>query len=280
MGERSLRRLPTLGANSVVIKRQTTPMAQPRTWLGDLLAHKPGMLLRVAAVRPRKPGARHVRKRGGPKRRVWRKIHLGIDEETLELRAAEFTTSDIGDAPMPPELPDQIPREQEIASVTADGAFDTRGATAFGHSLEPVAFVPSLPTRRNAKLWKPDTAGAIARDEILRTSKRLGRTIRRRWSAYHRRSRSESKMHRVKLPGQRLSARQFDRQVAEFQVHVAVLTGFTAPGIPSRKPWDESVEDRGPLAIRRFWQQSRPIRLGSERLTRKVGQWPVNRSSP
>lgn len=36
----------------------------------------------------------------------------------------------------------------------------------------------------------------------------------------------------VKRLGQRLSARDFDRQVAEFQVRVAVLNGFTALGIP------------------------------------------------
>ena len=39
-------------------------------------------------------------------------------------------------------------------------------------------------------------------------------------------------MHCVKLLGQRLSARQLDRQVAEFQVRVAVLNGYTALGIP------------------------------------------------
>jgi hypothetical protein len=32
-----------------------------------------------------------------------------MDEVPLENRAAEFTTSDIGDAPMLPELLDQIP---------------------------------------------------------------------------------------------------------------------------------------------------------------------------
>ena len=37
----------------------------------------------------------------------------------------------------------------------------------------------------------------------------------------------------VKLLGQRLMARDFDRQVAEFQVRVAVLNGFTALGIPA-----------------------------------------------
>jgi hypothetical protein len=32
----------------------------------------------------------------------------------------------VGDAPMLPELLNQIPLDQEIASVTADGAYDTR----------------------------------------------------------------------------------------------------------------------------------------------------------
>jgi len=39
-------------------------------------------------------------------------------------------------------------------------------------------------------------------------------------------------MHCVKLLGQRLSAKDFDRQVAEFQIRVAVLNGFTALGTP------------------------------------------------
>ena len=36
----------------------------------------------------------------------------------------------------------------------------------------------------------------------------------------------------VKPLGQRLMANDFDRQVAEFQIPVAVLNGFTALGIP------------------------------------------------
>ncbi|MCF7698617.1 hypothetical protein GLR48_04680 [Loktanella sp. M215] len=34
------------------------------------------------------------------------------------------------------------------------------------------------------------------------------------------------------LPGQRLMARDFNRQVAEIQVRVAILNGYTAVGIP------------------------------------------------
>ena len=44
----------------------------------------------------------------------------------MEIRAVEFTTNDVGDAPILPELLNQIPPDQEIACVTADGAYDTR----------------------------------------------------------------------------------------------------------------------------------------------------------
>jgi len=39
-------------------------------------------------------------------------------------------------------------------------------------------------------------------------------------------------MHSVKRLGQRLMARDFDRQVAELQVRIAVLNGYTALGTP------------------------------------------------
>jgi transposase len=48
MGERSLRRLLLLGANSVIIKRHVHKEAQPGTWLAGLMARKPPMLVRVA----------------------------------------------------------------------------------------------------------------------------------------------------------------------------------------------------------------------------------------
>ena len=163
---------------------------------------------------------------------MWRKIHIGIDEKTLETRAAAFTTSDVGDAPMLPELLAQIPADQDIASVTADGAYDTRKCH---DAIADRGAAAIIPPRKNAKPWKTVTAGAVARNEALRASKYLGRALWRQWSGYHRRSRVETKMHCVKLLGQRLMARDFDRQVAEFQIRVAVLNGFTTLGIPVTK---------------------------------------------
>jgi transposase len=48
MGERSLRRLLIIGANSVIIKRHVHATAKPGTWLGGMLTRKPPMLVRVA----------------------------------------------------------------------------------------------------------------------------------------------------------------------------------------------------------------------------------------
>lgn len=39
-------------------------------------------------------------------------------------------------------------------------------------------------------------------------------------------------MHCVKLIGQRLMARDFDRQVAGGQIRIAIMNGYTALGIP------------------------------------------------
>ena len=90
---------------------------------------------------------------------------------------------------MLPDLPGRIPPGQEIASVTADGAFDTRKCHGAIAARGAAAIIPP---RKNAKPRTPDTPGAIARNEILRRSQRVGRTIWRRWSGYHRQSRAES----------------------------------------------------------------------------------------
>jgi hypothetical protein len=211
---------------STLCRRQKTlPVAIPyRGSAGPL-----HLLIDSTGIKAEGEGEWNARKHGGPKRRLWRKIHIGIDEETLEIRAVEVTSSSIGDAPMLPDLLNQIPPDEEIGSVTGDGAYDTRKchnaiAARNAHAV--------IPPRKNAKLWKPDTPGARARNEAVRASKYLGRALWRQVTGYHRRSRVETKLHCVKLLGQRLSARDFDRQVAEIQIRAAILNGFTALGIP------------------------------------------------
>ena len=145
------------------------------------------LLIDSTGIKAEGEGEWNARKHGGLKRRLWRKIHIGIDEETFEIRAIEATSSSIGDAPVLPDLLNQIPPDEEIGSVTADGAYDTRKchdaiAARNAHAV--------IPPRKNAKLWKP---GARARNEAVRSSKYLGRALWQQLTGYHRRSRVETK---------------------------------------------------------------------------------------
>ena len=64
-------------------------------------------------------------------------------------------------------------------------------------------------------------------------------------------------MHCVKLLGQRLMARDFDRQVAELQIRIAVRNGYIALGIPVKEAVGYSLSgERGSSTITSFVQQS------------------------
>ena len=173
------------------------------------------------------------KKHGAEYRRQWRKVHLGIDAHTLEIRAIEVTDNSVGDAPMLLELLEQIPPDEPIASVSGDGAYDTKACHAAIAQRNAQAVIPP---RKNAQTWKATLVGAHARNEALRACDRLGRSIWKKWSDYHRRSLVETKMHCFKRLGQRVMARTFERQVVELHVRVALLNRFTQLGRPSTVP--------------------------------------------
>ena len=72
------------------------------------------LLIDSTGIKAEGEGEWNARKHGGSKRRLWRKIHIGIDEKTLEIRAIEVTSSSIGDAPILTDLLNRILPDQEI----------------------------------------------------------------------------------------------------------------------------------------------------------------------
>ena len=130
---------------------------------------------------------------------------------------------------MLPDLLNQIPRDERIGSVSGDGAYDTKKDHAAIAERDAEAIIP---VRKNGKLWKDNTPGARARNETLRATERLGRTIWKKWSGYYRRSLVETKMRCFKLLGERVNARLFNSQVAELQIRAALLNRFTQLGTP------------------------------------------------
>ena len=141
---------------STVSRRQkhlsVTIGAQPTTTGLHLLVDSTG-------IKMLGEGEWKTKKHGADYRRQWRKIHLGIDAATVEIRAIEVTGNATGDAPMLPCLLDQIPAEEVIASISGHGAYDTKGCH---EAIAQRGAQALIPTRKNAKPWKDQRPGAKA----------------------------------------------------------------------------------------------------------------------
>ena len=168
-----------------------------------------------------------ARKHGSHRRRQYRKVHLAMDTATGDVRAVAFTSSDKGDSPVLPDLLDQFPPDEQIGTVTGDGAFDTRRCHT---AILERGGTAVIPIRRNGRRWKEDGPAAKARNDILRATQRLGRAIWKRWSGYHARSRIEARMRCLKTFGERIASRDPDRQTAEIHIRVALMNRFNALG--------------------------------------------------
>lgn len=165
---------------STLCRRQKHPSVAIAHRLGKGALH---LLIDSTGIKTEGDGEWCAKKHGPSKPRQLRKVHLEIDAETLEIRAIEITGAGVGDAPMLPELLAQISDDLPIDKVSADGAYDTR---ACHEAIATRNAISVIPTRRNGRPCKEDTPGAQARNDILRVTRRLGRTIWRRWSGYHR----------------------------------------------------------------------------------------------
>jgi len=109
----------------------------------------------------------HGSNRSSRHREVWIKgfvdrVIIGCATEVIAEHIRSYDKDDITFDPVHylrlPELLNQIPPDQDIGSVTADGAYDTRKcheaiAARNAHTV--------IPPRKNAKPWKPTSAGAI-----------------------------------------------------------------------------------------------------------------------
>jgi IS5 family transposase len=167
-----------------------------------------------------------TRQHGVSKRRTWRKMHLGVDEATGEIVAVVTTERDVGDCEVLPQVLAAI--EDEIAQVSADGAYDTIGChQAIAARQARVA----IPPRENAVIT--DIGQWDAREQAVRRIGEIGRPAWKQEVKYHRRSLAETMMFRQKtILGDRLSSRKMATQTTEVRIRCAALNRMTHLGMP------------------------------------------------
>ena len=162
------------------------------------------------------------KKHGPERRRQWRKLHIGIDAQTLQIRAICVTSNNVSDAAVVPDLLQQLPVDEVLQSFIGDGAYDTQPVY---EAVMRHGAIPIIPHRKNARFRRGSNAAMAA-------CRRLGRGIWKHWSGYHRRSLVETKMNCIKRLGERVMSRTFERQVNELHIRAAILNRFTELGRP------------------------------------------------
>jgi len=175
-------------------------------------------------------GEWHVHKHRGGRRRIWRKLHLGVDEQTKEIVAVEVTASHVHDSQVLPRLLTQIPGT--VGQVSGDGAYDTKACYA---SIGKRGAKATIPPRRNAKQGRcanPLEKCAI-RDAHLRQIQQQGRYAWPVASGCTGQSVTENAMFRFKsIFGSWLRARRLDNQRMEGWIKCMVLNRMVSLGMP------------------------------------------------
>ena len=138
-----------------------------------------------------------------------------------------MTPDDVGDVSEIPELLDQI--EADVASLTADGAYDGAAVYAAVAERHPEASV-IIPPRTTAIASETTTT---QRDGHLTVIAKHGRMNWQRGSGYNRRSLAETGVYRYKtIIGRRLRARTLPNQRTEAKIGCNVLNRMTGLGMP------------------------------------------------
>ncbi len=181
-----------------------------------------------------------VRIHGKSKRRTWRKLHLGVNEQSGEIVTAVLSSNNVSDGEVLPQLLEQV--EEPIAQLSGDGGYDKRPCYQALQERQTEQGQPlkvTIPPRRGARIWRHGNSRAqrLARDENLRAIRQRGRQQWKQESGYHRRSLAETTISRYKrLVGEKLQARDFARQSTEAFVGVLMLNRMTARGRPQTYP--------------------------------------------
>ena len=173
----------------------------------------------------------HMRK--PPKNRAWRKLHLAVDAGTGEIVASDLTGRRTPDCARAPALIEQL--EDPVASVSADGAYDTVGVyeaaqmKGDGHAVRVL-----IPPGRNARLSPRPSAAQRERNRNVRSVRELGRREWQKRSGYSKRSMVENTMYRYKtIIGRRMRSGTFAGQRVEVQLASKILNTMTGLGMPN-----------------------------------------------
>jgi len=121
-----------------------------------------------------------------------------------------------------------------VASVSADGAYDTKAVYEAAHERgEGRAVRVLIPPGRDAQLSPNPSTALRERNRNIRSIRELGRREWHTSSGYSKRSMVENTVYRYKtIIGRSMRSRTFDGQRVEVQLASKILNTMTKLGMP------------------------------------------------
>jgi IS5 family transposase len=170
-----------------------------------------------------------VRQHGITRRRVWRKLHLGVDEKSRLIVSAVVTEKNRSDDKVLPELLDQY--QGKYHQVSADGAYDSH--SCFNEITRRGAKATIPPQSHPRHKTKSKERLKNIRDETVWQIQEKGRKEWKHESGYHRRSLVEATFYRYKqILGNKLSSKTIENQRIEALLRCHMLNHITTHGMP------------------------------------------------
>ncbi len=170
-----------------------------------------------------------VRKHGYTKRRIWRKIHVGMCADTGQVVVSAITTNNVSDGTAMIGMLGAL-EGIPLGDVLGDMAYDTTDCRGSIYDLGGRQIIPPKKTARQQ--GKNPLLSLRERDAAIQKIKTVGRVQWKQEIGYHRRSLVETLMYRYKtILGDRLSSRKKETQTTEILVKLDVLNQMIELGM-------------------------------------------------
>lgn len=186
------------------------------------------VLLDSTGVKVAGEGSWKIRMHGKAHATKWRKLHIATNEANGEVLSLTVTDAPIQDGSQVPELLAAIP--DPIATVIADGAYDTRPCRA---AIQERGATALIPPNKRGKIHPQDSV-LQERNAMLQY---IHHTSRQHWkqsSGYHQRSSIEATMWRYKASfSDRLSTRTDKSQESQLKLRTHILNRWLQLGMPA-----------------------------------------------
>lgn len=169
-----------------------------------------------------------VRTHGKDKRRIWKKLHIGICPDTHEIILQELTDSNVHDAKILPEFLKILPKKTQ--KILGDGIYDIENCY---EAICEKYTEPIIPPRKNAKIGLHKHRDKAILEILGLGGDDIARSIWKKLKNYHRRSLVETAFYRIKtILGEKLKGRKMNSQKAELMIKLMIINKMNKLGMP------------------------------------------------